>query len=37
MLTTVLILTVVNTILQAIAVYRRHVSIQHQKRNGAEA
>jgi hypothetical protein len=34
MLTTVLILTVVNTILQAIAVYQRHATLQHQKRNG---
>ncbi len=36
MITTILVLTVVNTILQGIAVYQRHVSIQHQKQSGGE-
>jgi len=34
MLATVLILTVVNTLLQTIAVYQRHEALQLQKRNG---
>lgn len=37
MLTTVLILTVINTLLQAIAVYQRHATLQLQKRNGGAA
>lgn len=35
MLSLVLALTALNTLLQLVAVYQRHVSIQHQKRNGA--
>lgn len=34
MLTTVLILTVVNTLLQAIAVYQRHAQLQEHRKNG---
>ena len=34
MLTTVLILTTINTILQAIAVYQRHQTLQEHRKNG---
>jgi hypothetical protein len=34
MLTTILVLTIANTILQAIAVYQRHATLQHQEWNG---
>jgi hypothetical protein len=33
-ITTILVLAVANTILQAVAVYQRHATLQHQKRNG---
>jgi hypothetical protein len=34
MLTTILVLTVINTLLQAIAGYQRHATLQLQKHSG---
>jgi hypothetical protein len=37
MLATVLVLTIINTLLQAIAVYQRHAQLQEHRKNGGAA
>ncbi len=37
MLSTVLILTALNTLLRLVAVWQRHQTLEHQKRNGGAA